>query len=193
MLENIYRSGLYELLKVFYNNRFDYLHFNKIVELSSLGRGSVDRYLKILINDKILVAQKDANLVKYKLNDKNSIALSLLMNFDKERIEKLPLNVRKILNDIRGRIDCSFMFIFGSFAKGNFSKNSDLDIFIAVKDKSLIKEYDFVKKLEMQYGVKIDLQISTLNIISDNQKHIIKTGLPFCNGENFYEVFFNLK
>lgn len=192
MLENIYRSGLYELLQVFYNNKSEYLHFNKIVELSSLGRGSIDRYLKILIVDNILIMKKEANLIKYRLNYKNPISISLLINFDKEKFNKFPLNVRKVLNNLRIELDCNFIFLFGSFAKESYLRDSDLDIFIAVKDKSLIREYDLIKKFERQYGVKIDLHISTLDEINENQKHIIKTGLPISNYENFYEVFFKI-
>lgn len=189
MLENIYRSGLYELLKVFYNNKKENLHFNKIVELSSLGKGSVDRYLKVLVEEKILIVEKDANLVKYLLNYNNPMTISLLINFDKELFLSLPLNIRKVINEIRRNFDNKFIFIFGSFAKGSFRKDSDLDIFICVKDKSLIKKNDLIKKLQLQYGIKVDLQISTLDEINENQKHVINTGLPVSNYDNFYEVY----
>lgn len=192
MLENIYRSGLYELLYVFYQNKDKSLHFNKIVELSNLGKSSVDRYLKSLTDDKILISQKEANLNKYSLNIKNATTQSILINFDKEKFSNLPLNIRNVLIEIRKELDYNFIFIFGSFAKGNYSKSSDLDLFISVKEENLIKENDLIKKLKLQYGVNIDLQISTLKEINENQKHIIKTGLPVANYDNFYEVYFEL-
>lgn len=190
MLKNIYRSGLYNLLKVFYIHKTKYLNFNKIVELSNLGKGSVARYLKILINDKILILKKEANLIKYQINYKDSVAQSILINFDKEKFNSFPLNIRKVITEIKKSFDYNFIFVFGSFSKGSFSKSSDLDLFISVKEKYLIKESNLIKKLELQYGINIDLQISIIDKINLNQKHIIESGLPVANYENFYEVYF---
>ena len=79
MIREIYRSGLYELLKIFYENKEHAINFNKIVQLSNLGKSSVDRYLKILVKNKILLVEKEANLIKYGLNYKNPISISLLI------------------------------------------------------------------------------------------------------------------
>jgi len=188
-MDFIYRSGIYELLKIFYENKKEELHFNKIVCVTNLARSSVDRHLKTLVLNEILNVKKEANLTKYSLNHINPLTISMLINFDSEKLLSLPINVRKILTEIRRNFDNNFIFVFGSYAKNNFKKNSDLDIFISVKDSSLIKENGVIRKLQLQYGVKIDLHISTFEN-SDSQRHIIETGFPIANYENFYEVYF---
>ena len=48
--------------------------------------------------------------------------------------------------------------IFGSYARGDFHKNSDLDILIAFKNKiSLLKLVQIQQELSDQLGIEVDL------------------------------------
>jgi predicted nucleotidyltransferase len=51
--------------------------------------------------------------------------------------------------------------LFGSKARGNFGKNSDIDIFILVKEKNL-KTKDIISDIETDYDIKFGLPISTI-------------------------------
>ena len=56
--------------------------------------------------------------------------------------------IKKLLKD---RITIDEMFIFGSYAKGNFTKDSDMDIAIISRD---FNEKDVFQRAEMLRGLK---------------------------------------
>jgi predicted nucleotidyltransferase len=44
---------------------------------------------------------------------------------------------------IRGKYDCEQIFLFGSYAKGNFNKDSDIDIAVVLNDFENILDIQF--------------------------------------------------
>ncbi len=77
----------------------------------------------------------------------------------------IPKNVDSILNEIVLRIkevlDVSKIMLYGSYAKGNYNKNSDLDIAVFIKDSTIsIKDaYRIIQKICVTYDSDIQPQI----------------------------------
>ena len=88
--------------------------------------------------------------------------------------ENIP---RQKLTDICQRNDISFLGIFGSFARGNYSKKSDVDILIRFKkgaSKTLFDIMDIEGGLRGIFHRKVDL--ITVNSVSPYLKdEIIKS------------------
>lgn len=61
----------------------------------------------------------------------------------KNNLEKI---IKAYLRCIPKKIKIEAVFLFGSYAKGNFNENSDIDLIIVSPD---FKKIDFLKRLEM--------------------------------------------
>ena len=81
------------------------------------------------------------------------------------RIKNLPILLRrgklkeKLVNLCKEN-DIVFMALFGSFAKGDYKKKSDIDILIKFKEKrgkSLFDLLEVEEKLKNIFGRKVDL------------------------------------
>ncbi|MFW5705108.1 MAG: nucleotidyltransferase family protein [Nanoarchaeota archaeon] len=188
----LFENPEFKLIKFFYENKKKEFHFNEISKETGILQGSLSPKLKALKEEKLLNLEKKANLSIYCVNPYNDKLISLFAMYDKEKIAKLPIRIQNIIKKIQNNIDSYFICIFGSFAKGNQTKTSDLDVFIAVKDKSLIKEYNIFKELEIEFGVKIDYSIAEYKA-TENQKHILKSAIPISNYENFYKTYFGVR
>ncbi|MCK5023573.1 MAG: nucleotidyltransferase domain-containing protein [Candidatus Aenigmarchaeota archaeon] len=80
-------------------------------------------------------------------------------------------------------------FIFGSYAKGNANKDSDLDIFVAGKcDK------EGIKKVSKTYGIEISVKCYPLKIFEKGLvndiliKEMLKNHVVFLNAEQFVKL-----
>lgn len=82
--------------------------------------------------------------------------ISYLNNKERKVIESFVKELRKKLGD-----DIVFIRLFGSKAKGNFKEDSDIDIFVLVKEKTL-KVEDTIAEIEVDYDIKYNLPISTV-------------------------------
>lgn len=74
---------------------------------------------------------------------------------------------KKFSNEIKSIISAENVFLFGSFAKGNFHKWSDIDIAIVVK-KSSFDYFDIYKKIG-KISLKLDSRIEP--VIIDKTKY----------------------
>ncbi|HLC75380.1 MAG TPA: nucleotidyltransferase domain-containing protein [Candidatus Nanoarchaeia archaeon] len=95
--------------------------------------------------------------------------------------------VEKISPFIRG-----IGIIFGSYAKGTATKDSDVDLFIAGDaDRAVLK------KISTTYGIDLSVKIYPLTILEKNLrtdillKEIMKCHVAFLNAEQFVQMVLN--
>jgi len=92
--------------------------------------------------------------------------------------------IEKITPDIKG-----IGLIFGSYVKGNYDKDSDLDIFVA-------ETYDNnkIKKISKMYGIELSIKCYPIDTFEKNinndilLKEILKNHVIFSNTEQFIQV-----
>ena len=82
--------------------------------------------------------------------------VAYLNNKEKKAIKSFVKDLREKLGD-----DIVSIRLFGSKARGDFKKNSDIDIFILVKEKTL-KIRDIIAEIEVDYDIEYNLPISTV-------------------------------
>src|SRR3989344_5653369 len=168
--------------------------------MTTIIKPGIERILKIFyIIDKInLKSKKEGNLKIYSW-DKNNKVYSIKTLFDLERLEKLPFQRKEA---IKGYIKMLpekpvFVILFGSTAKNNFSKDSDIDILIVTNNKFSSKEAE--KEVDTIYGIKMStFQISYKEFIKELKlkedkvvQSAILTGYPIFNNNYYYEVLDN--
>lgn len=195
-MTTIIKPGIERILKIFY--RIDKIHLRAISRETNMYGQSVTRYLNELEKEKILKSKKEGNLKIYSW-DKNNKVYSIKTLFDLERLEKLPFQRKEA---IKGYIKMLpekpvFVILFGSTAKNNFSKDSDIDILIVTNNKFSSKEAE--KEVDTIYGIKMStFQISYKEFIKELKlkedkvvQSAILTGYPIFNNNYYYEVLDN--
>ena len=79
--------------------------------------------------------------------------------------ENFPEDIRDYLNYIteciKNTIPVSAIYLFGSYAKGNYRENSDLDIYVVTPDKS-IRLLELGVKVNMSFERRIRIPIDVM-------------------------------
>jgi len=195
-MTTIIKPGIERILKIFYKK--DKIHLRAISRETNMYGQSVTRYLNELEKEEILKSKKEGNLKIYSW-DKNNKVYSIKTLFDLETLEKLPFQRKEA---IKGYIKMLpekpvFIILFGSTAKNNFSKDSDIDILVVTNNKFSSKEAE--KEVDTIYGIKMStFQISYKEFIKELKlkedkvvQSAILTGYPIFNNNYYYEVLDN--
>ena len=86
-------------------------------------------------------------------------------------------DIKKICNEIFGKYDINYCYLFGSYAKGKAMGNSDVDLLIG-SSLSGIKYYGLVEELRQKLQKKIDaLSFDQLRSNMELVNEILKEGI----------------
>jgi len=133
------------------------VHLRELSRLLKTGLPNVLRYTKILEKEKVIKKQKDANLIKLKLK-KNPRTIAYLTQINTEKFLALPQRIQTAISDFLDELDNKplIALVFGSYAKGNYTKKSDIDILLVfqrVENESQIE--NTAKRISMRTNTKI--------------------------------------
>ena len=129
---------------------------------------------------------QEENVVDYKKEGKNKTfflkktAESRLYIFTGEHYKLLKTlkkysSLRNIIEKIQSNKKIKLAILFGSYAKGTATKDSDIDIYIGTKDRQLKKELSMINsKLSIKIG-KYDKEDNLIKEIEKN--HVIIKGV----------------
>jgi len=150
LLENLFTSRVrVNILKLLIFNSDKEFHLREIARKIDANPTYVKKELQNLKEINLVSESKKGNLSLFKIN-RNSLIFPELKNIFIKTEYFLEL-IKKSLKKLK--ID--FAFIFGSFAKGKESKESDIDLFVVgdVEEDELLKT---IQKIEMQSGREIN-------------------------------------
>ena len=131
------------------------IHKRKLARNLKLGMPSIDYALKKIMH--FLEEKKEGKNLKYFLKYNIDI-VPFLYRVEYSRMYCLPKKIRcavfDFLRDLREKP--LLAIIFGSYAKGGYTKNSDLDIMLVYQkvDKKDIE--NTAKKISMRFGIDIE-------------------------------------
>lgn len=157
--------------------------------LQNKSPGNVHAELKKLNKEGLLETSKIGHICLYKLN-KNYLLYAEYSSIVAKTIGGIN-ELKKGVMQIKG---ITFAFIFGSYAKGNFTSNSDIDLFLIGKpdETQLIK---IIKKTEEKLNRTIDFhyadQVEFLKKFSDNffYRDIIENSILLTENEDEFRKF----
>lgn len=167
----------YKLLKVFLFNPEESFRLRELGRLSEISPPSVSAYLKEFEKEELIVAYEKRGIPYYKSN----MGSELLSNYKKLAI-LYELNDSGLIDYLWDKTAPEAIILYGSFAKGEFTSNSDVDLFIIGKERKLNLD-----KFEEKIGAKLHL------IFEEFPKNIpknLKNNL--CNGvvlKGYFKVF----
>ena len=161
------------------------IYFNEIYEKTEIkSKNNLSKNLILLTNNKILIKEKNKSNTFYFLNYENNMLITLLNLINNLKFENIPFNVKKSILEAIFNSKPRLAILFGSYAKGNHNKKSDVDlIFFDPIEKNGIKE------ISNKYGVKLNIIFMKFNELKKENEaliHIFKTGYPLVGEKYFY-------
>ena len=121
----------------------DGIHIREISRLVKTGLPNVKRYLDILEKEKIIKKEKKGNLINIHINY-NPRTFSYLKQIHYDLFSQLPSKIQNAVNQFIKELNEKplIALIFGSYAKNNYSKDSDIDILLVYQELKNQKEIE---------------------------------------------------
>lgn len=168
------------IMEYFFINPNAKLRVREIERTLKAPLPSVIRYCRELQKDNILTAVKTGKVTFYTGN----------WGSEKYHLEKKIYNLRKIYESgiieyIRQELSNPPIVLFGSFAKGEDTEESDIDLYIETPSKKEIKLGEFEKFLKRK--IQIFRNKNNLNEISNH--HLANNIINGIKLNNYLEVF----
>ncbi len=151
---------------------------SELFKFTKLGNSPLSRTLDRLCRAEILVLEKRGKKEFYYINERNEYVnlLQDLWKKETKSLRNLPYSVQIILSEfIRSLNDCCInvkkVILFGSYAKGTASINSDIDLALVFEQEldSELLITKIIKKLKKQFGK--DIQVHSFTTKSFDSKN----------------------
>jgi predicted nucleotidyltransferase len=199
-MNSLFGKGKEKILECFYRNRNKEIYFSEILRQTNLTQNTTLKHLKNLQKDGLILSKKKIGNTFYKINSNNPLIYFIFSYFDYKRFNSLPSERKRAINQFLDKIKVKplIILIFGSTAKGSFSRKSDIDILLIYNKKEL-QSRKLKEDVESITGVKIqtfiiDFDYFKEQILKQEDKvliHAIKTGFVKNGFENFYKWILN--
>ncbi len=132
------------------------IHKRELSKQLKVGMPSIDYALKKI--ERLLEKQKSGNQIKYFLDYSKKGLTPMLHEVEYSRFDKLPakikLSIKEFLKELKEKPIIAV--IFGSYAKGDYTKNSDIDILLVFQKLENEKQIEnTAKRISMRTNTKI--------------------------------------
>lgn len=180
------------------DNHKEGVHIRELSRIVKTSYNNTVRNIKILEKEQAIRKKEDANLIKIKLKN-NPITIAYLKQTHTENFLALPKKiinaVREFLNELEERP--LIAMIFGSYAKKNYTTNSDIDlllIFQKIPNPTSIE--NTAKRISMRTNTKINpvylnyknFEKNYLNKNHDFSNEIRKNVIVLTGIEHYYAL-----
>ena len=147
------------VLELFFNSP-KHWHFEELLEKSGLSRGRLNSWLHKFLKENIIVRVKEKGKMPYYTSNFGQPAYT-----NKKRLYALNTFYKTgFLNHLQSLTHAKTIIIFGSMARSDWYKESDIDIFIYGDDDAL-EQGTYERKLHRE------IQIFTAKTKSDLKKY----------------------
>jgi len=188
MLELFTRSKIRrKLILLFIYNRKKEFFLNEIARNIGTSAGTAQRELNKLLKSDLILLSKKGNLNMYSLNARYSLLPEV------ESIVQKTIGIEVELKENLGKVKgIAFALLFGSYVRGGFKSDSDIDLFI-IGDPDERKVYHAVKNTEDMIGREINFHIASKKEFASGSKskafykEIIKSHIMICGDENEFK------
>ena len=155
------------------------IHLREISRLINTGLPNVVRYVNILEKEGVVNKKREANLLKVELK-KGQSTIAYLKQLHTEKFLSLPKKVQITINDFLAELDTKpiIALIFGSYAKGDYTNKSDIDILLVFQN---FKEAD-IENTAKRISLRSNKQISPVYVnYRDFEKNFLNKEHTFSN------------
>lgn len=175
------------LLFLYHPERAYYI--NETAKIIKTSSGTAQRELEKLADSGFLKKEKNANLTYFRINPENPLL------DDIKSITKKTIGLEQLLKDELGKLEqVKFAFLFGSYIKGDFKPDSDIDLY-AIGDIDENEFYKTIKTVEAKIMREVNYHLSSLEEFRKNleksffHKEILKNYQLLIGNENEFRKF----
>ena len=174
-----------QILEVFFKEPFREAHLREIARLSKVSVTNVNNSMRIFLNAGMFHKREISNMVFYKSNLENPELLKLFEYLEIEKRKEFYIKnkriarlLQKYTTDIVSLSDnmIQSVILFGSVARGEWTRGSDIDILTIVSGKE--KETDLILN-KAKADISALPEISPINTTAKNFKEAIKNQTEF--------------
>ncbi len=149
----------------FFQSPLQHWHFKDLIKESKLSRERVNFYLKELLKEKLIIRKKLKKKQPYYCAQTQNISFRL----EKRLYGLLILKESGLFEHLLSSPEIKTAILFGSFARGDWGKSSDVDLFIYGQDTKMdkgkfelklhreLQVFSFKSVLEVKKKVSSDL------------------------------------
>jgi len=189
-----------KILKIFRENLFRKIGFNELKkELKESSSSKIQRALENFKKENLINIEKLGRNTLVSLNFGNNKLFSYFSIYDFEN-KKMPFDILyKIQNEVLKETEFFSLIVFGSYASGKNTKNSDLDIALIVEDEKIKKKIlPIIASVKRREIVDINFEVilreeflEMLKVEEENLgKEIAGNHFVFYGLINFYKLIF---
>ncbi|MBU0456726.1 MAG: nucleotidyltransferase domain-containing protein [Nanoarchaeota archaeon] len=120
-----------KLKSLFFNNTLRKWHFETLMQESGISRERVNHFLKELLKEKLIIRIKKKGKMPYYLANRDAAKF----RSEKRLYGLTMLEQSGLFGFLNSCKSIKTAILFGSFARGDWSKSSDIDLFIYGDDK----------------------------------------------------------
>ena len=133
------------------------VHIRELARIVNTSFNNTVRNISILDKEGAIIKEKDANLIKIKLKN-NPLTIAYLKCAHTQNFLKLPKKIIASINEFLDELADKplIALIFGSFAKGNYLNDSDIDILLVYQRLDNQKDIEnTAKRVSMGTNTKL--------------------------------------
>lgn len=160
------------LLSVFYIHSERRYYMRQLVRLTGLGHGSIQRELAHLVSIGLITKSQNDNQISYHANTDSPIYNDL-----KNILIKTSGITDLIMSSLLTIDNIDYAFIYGSYAKGDFKADSDIDVMV-IGDVEFDLVVNCLIMLQDQINREINPTVFTITELRDRinkNEHFIST------------------
>ncbi|MEK6872192.1 MAG: nucleotidyltransferase domain-containing protein [Nanoarchaeota archaeon] len=148
------------------------IHLRELSRLVNTGLPNIKRIVDILEKEKVIKKQKEANLLKIYLKESPK-TIAYLKQFHTDKFLTLPFTIKNAVQDFISELEIKplIVLIFGSYAKGTYTKNSDIDILLVFQN---VEDAEKIENTARRISMRTNTNISPVYI---NYEHFAKNFL----------------
>src|SRR3989344_6246489 len=135
------------------------IHMRALSKNLKLSMPSIDYSLKKIGN--LLQKEKSGNQIKFNLDYSREDIVPALYLIEYSRVKNLPSKIRIAIRDLLKELkDKPIMtIVFGSYAKSNYTKDSDIDILLVFQD---LKDGGNIEKTAKNVNMRTNTKLSPI-------------------------------
>ena len=144
-----------KIILLFLYNRSREFYLSEIAKMVKTSAGTAQRELNRLLEGDLIAFVKKAGLSMYRLNKEYALLSEV------ESIVKKTFGVEVALRgELSSVKNVAFAFLFGSYVKGGFKSDSDIDLFV-IGDVDEDQVFKAIHKIEGDIGREINYHLAT--------------------------------
>jgi predicted nucleotidyltransferase len=166
MIQLYQKLNILAVLTHFFKNPEEKFYLRELGRILDMSPMTVKRALELLKKENLIIKEEQKNQILYHANTESTVFRYAKISYNLSVLEEYGIKDR-ILNSIPG---VSSIVLYGSHAKGENDKYSDLDILVI----------STLKKLNIDIsGMKIDVELNILNFTREKWSRHAKSNRAF--------------